>query len=378
VFINSKCRFQFNWFVPVVIIIGIALRYLVAIRGHNFDFDSFLIVSDIVDRGYNVYANTDRYNYGPIWSFVLIMLYRLAGKDTLVFRLLLIAFLSIVDMGIFIILRQKKDLVVASLFFLNPISIIITGYHNQFDNFAILLAMSAVLLLKDDIGKSITTRKSLGLVMLGLSLMTKHLFIAFPIWLAIKQRGIFQKIIILLMPIAMFLIGFFPYWDGGRQGIIVNVLQYSSWNNEIFYKLFVPRSVQLVLSSRMVWLFLIIIFAFILQQKNAFDSLLAYTCLLVVASPAIANQYLAIVVPYIAANVNIFSVTFAIVGSWYLFIDINGLHFLYLKYILDIGQNVYFAFLISLLLMCFIWSIWKEMLISLLKRMWIGLQAQLE
>jgi hypothetical protein len=38
----------------MVIVFGIGLRFVVALRGHNFDFDSYLVVRDIVKHGFTM------------------------------------------------------------------------------------------------------------------------------------------------------------------------------------------------------------------------------------------------------------------------------------------------------------------------------------
>jgi len=368
---------QSRYFMLIAIVLGISFRFLVATMGHNYDFDSFLIVADIVDRGGNVYASTARYNYGPVWSYILKFIYHLALKDKVVLRYLLVTFLSLVDVGIFVILWQKRGKAVAYLFFLNPISIIITGYHSQFDNLAILLAMFSVILLGDDFNKPITNRKFLGLSTLGLSLATKHIFFVFPFWLAVKQKGALRKIMTLLVPACIFLLSFATYWNAGKQGIIKHVFLYHSWNNEYFYKWFVPMSVQLVLTSRMAWISLLIIFAFILRRKSGFESLLVYTCVLVAASPAITNQYLAVAVPFVAANLNPFALMYTAIGTWYLLLDSNGLHISELQRFAEISRNGYYAVLVSLLSLALIWSIWREQLTMLMKRIFFETKVQL-
>ena len=151
-----------NWLFFVVVIAGIALRLLVATCGHNYDMDSSRIAADIVDRGGNVYAGTERYNYGPIWFHILHALNLLAGHNETAFRYLVTGFLSLVDVGIFSILWRKFGKLAASLFFLNPVSVIITGYDCQFDNCAILLGLLAALLVGDEFDKPISGRKFLG------------------------------------------------------------------------------------------------------------------------------------------------------------------------------------------------------------------------
>ena len=58
---------------------GLLLRILMAILGHNFDLESYEIVADIILEGKSVYANTTRYNYGPIWAYILAALKLLAS-----------------------------------------------------------------------------------------------------------------------------------------------------------------------------------------------------------------------------------------------------------------------------------------------------------
>jgi len=178
--------------------------------GHNYDMESWYVVADISWHGGNVYAETDRYNYGPVWSLILQALDLLAGHRHEVLRYLIAGFLSLADLGIFLLLCRLVNPLAGVLFFLNPVSILISGYHSQFDNVAILLGLWSVQLLGDDFSRPMNRRKLLGLLVLSLSLMTKHLLFAFPLWLAVKQKGLAQKAIVLLLPVLCFLLSFAP------------------------------------------------------------------------------------------------------------------------------------------------------------------------
>jgi uncharacterized protein Usg len=351
---------KLGWLFWAVMIAGIVARLLMAMCGHNYDTVSCWIVSQIVERGGNVYAETSRYNYGPVWFHVLHALNRLAGHDQDVFRYLLAGFLSLVDAGIFYILWRKYGRVAACLFFFNPISVIITGYQSQFDNLAVLLGLLAAWLVGDEFDRPLNRRKLLGLFVLGLSLTTKHLFFAFPFWLAVKQKGIWHKAGIILLPVGLFLLSFVPYWSGGRAGIIHNVFMYQSLNNEFFYNLFVPLSLQQMYSSRDIWYLLLIVFAFVWRRKNTFESLLLYTAVLVTASPAVANQYLAIPVPFVATHINIFTLLYTAFGTLHLLVDGNGL---YITGITGICADI----AISMLCLGLIWLIGRQVLMDLLK-----------
>ena len=370
-----KTFFNSNWGIVIILAVGFALRLLAAARGHNFDFESFALAADISSSGGNVYASTTRYNYGPVWFLVLHALNLLSFKDPQVLRFTMAGFLSLVDVGIFFVLLRRLGMKVACLFYLNPISIIITGYHTQFGNFALLVGMLAVIIFGDDKEARLSRRKILGLLVLGLSLAVKHILFLFPLWLAARQKGLLNKAAVLLVPTAVFALSFLPYWNEGKQGIIQNVLLYSSKNNEYFYRLYVPQSLQYLISSRMVWVMLLGFFAFFFRKRGAFESLLFYTSILVWASPSIANQYLAIPLSFTAAYFNPFNIAYTAVGTWYLFIDKNGLH---LPLVGDpVRQGVYYAILVSLLCLGFITAVWSDPLRDIYKKVVREIRVQL-
>jgi len=203
-----------NWLFFAVIVVGIAARLLVATRGHDPDMDSWQTVAKLVEQGKNVYASTNVYNFAPGWLLILHVLDMLAGHNPVVFRYFVAGFLSLGDVGIFVILWHRFGKLASCWFLLNPISVIISGYQNNFDNLAILLGLVAVLLMGDDFERFVNRRKLLGLFILGLSLVVKHVFFAFPFWLAVKQKGLWQKLLVVLIPVSVFAMSFVPYWPG--------------------------------------------------------------------------------------------------------------------------------------------------------------------
>lgn len=351
----------------LVVMVGFAARLWIATFGNNYDLESYKVVSDIADHGGNVYASTDRYNYGPIWFYVLHGLQLLAGHNETVFRYLVSGFLSLVDAGIFFVLWRKYGKVAAVYFFLNPISIIITGYHSQFDNLAVLLGLWSVLLVKDEFDQPIGRRKFWGLVVLGLSLTTKHVLFAFPFWLAVKQKGMRQKLWVILIPVSIFALSFVPYWHAGSQGIIQNVFRYQSPHHHYtyFYNLFVPALMKTMLDSRTAWYFALAIFAFVCKQKNAIESLLFYTCVVVATSPATANQYLAIPVAFAVTHVNPFTIMYTVTGMLHLLVDDDGLHLTGPFFGQFTGNSQ-----TPIIMLCFglIWAAWRENLIAWLRK----------
>jgi hypothetical protein len=294
-----------------------------------------------------------------------------------IFRYTIAGLLSLVDVGIFVILLRKIGRLAAYAFFLNPIAIIITGYHSQFDNLALLVGLLSVLLMGDDFEKPLNVRKLIGLAVLGLSLATKHILFAFPLWLAVKQKGLLRKAAVVLVPTTVFVAGFVPYWFTGKEGILRNVFAYESMDFQVFYRLFVPRFFQGLASATVVWLFMLVFFAFVFRTRRALPSLLLYTCVLVVASPAMANQYLAIVVPFISSYANLFFVAYTIIGTWHLLIDGAGFNILSLESSTSI-RWIHYSLLISLLWFGFIWLVWRQRILDGLRKVVAEVKMQLE
>jgi hypothetical protein len=369
---TDKNNFQQGWLLFLVIIAGLVARMEMATLGHNYDMASYRIVVGILDQGGSVYAGTERYNYGPVWFLILHGLDVLAGHNETIFRYLVAVFLSLVDIGICLLLWRNFGYLAACLFFLNPISIIITGFQNQFDNLAILLGMAAVLMMGDDFDRPVDRRKLGGLAILGFSLMTKHLFFAFPFWLAVKQKGVLQKVIVVLTPVVVFLAGFIPYWHGGSQGIIQNVFHYHSMTNEYFYKIFVPMCLQNIFSSRTVWFACLAVFAFVHRRKKAVEFLLAYTCVLVATSPAIVNQYLAIPIAFAATRRNVLTALYTILGTWVLAVHRDGLHMLGLLPQISPGIPV------GALCLAMLWAAWPQEIITASRALYAWCVAEIK
>lgn len=352
---------KLNWLFWAVVIAGVAARLLVATCGHNYDLDSWQLVAGMADRGENVYAGTERYNFAPGWFLILHGLNLLSGHNPAVFRYAVAGFLSLADAGIFFFLWRRFGRLAGCWFLLNPISIIITGYQCNFDNVAIGLGLLAMGLMGDEFDRPVNRRKLLGLFVLGLSLVIKHVFFAFPFWLAVKQKGGLQKLVVILIPVLIFALSFVPYWHAGSQGIIQNVFRYRSFTNEFFYRLFLPQLVQYMFGSPAIWFFLLVIFAFICRHKNAVEFLLFYTGVLVAASPANINEYLAIPGAFVATHLNAFNILYTAVGTLHLLVDPNGFHWT------GLSRTNFIDLAICLLCLGLVWATWHQRIAAWLK-----------
>ena len=288
----------------VLIACGIFLRFLVMACGHNYDWESYCIVGEIAGNFRNVYAETSRYNYGFIFFCIQGLLYRIAqikaSSFELIYRILMVSTLTLADLGITFYVANRYNLRKALLFFLNPVSIMITGYHNQFDNIAILLALLTIVFYNEE---EKFNKKDIGfLVTFTLCLITKHILFLIPVFLLLRKALPWKKkIVYSCVPPFLFLMSFVPFAIGNNaalQGIINNVFLYRSHNNApllsgIYELINFPSGPRIF-----VYAGLMIAVAFLTREYSYEKQIMLYFISMVAFSSAIANQYL--VIPMVA------------------------------------------------------------------------------
>jgi hypothetical protein len=217
----------------LIFVLTLVLRVAIAAQfPGNFDSQSFLLVGDAVLAGQNVYGVTDRYNYSPLWSYIVAALWRIALPNASLFVLLLGLFAISVDVvTAIVLLRLARDRLgfspdrarhAALLFFANPVSVAVSCGHGQFDGLAILFLLAAI-------SAALSPREREGkrqvVFWLSLSLLVKHIA-AFHPFLFLRsrhRRGL--SLAGLVIPYALFLLSFLPFLSG-KAGIVANVFLY--------------------------------------------------------------------------------------------------------------------------------------------------------
>lgn len=331
-----------NHFFFLLALLAVSLRLLISLKGANWDMGSYLIVSDIVLKGENIYQSTDRYNYGPLWGYILAALKAIGFG----FRYFLSLFLSFVDLGIAFLLFKRNNFSAAVLFLFSPIAIIISGFHSQFDNLAILITFFAVFYADKKNKFNCAEKEYLTITdtlifsgILSLSLITKHIFIFFPIWQFFRIREWKQRLIVLALPAVLFLISFLPYLPEGFEGIKNNVFLYSSKDNAPLYYAFFNRIADMIFTPlhistkylpKILFFGMMILCGYLFRKKSLFDNFIFYLMCVVLFSSAVACQYLAIPVLFTAVYPNFFSILYNVVVFLYFTISYEEL---------DLGMN---------------------------------------
>lgn len=336
-------------------LLSVVAKVAATFFGYNYDYESYEIVADIVRAGGDVYASTPRYNYSPVWSNVIFLLDAFSKSHL---RIAIAVFLGLVDVGIASFLWLFVSRVAAGLFLALPLSLYISGFHGQFDNLAVLAALvaSAVLLRAESDGPESDDRRTLiGAGLLGLSLCIKHIFIFFPIWFLFRPIALRRRLIVLVLPAAIFLMSFAPhvpiraypvlcadirmlvgewrstgsaltertnaeltrqeaYWPGLRApiGIVRNVFLYRSYPFAPLLRIFQsPEKAKEVPGLPFMVLALTVI-GFMCRKKDPIASALVYSAAVVVFSPSMADQYLAIPLAFTCATCSIAGISYSL------------------------------------------------------------------
>ncbi len=301
----------------IALVVGVAARLLSANAGDNFDMESWWIASEASVAGEVVYTRTHRYNYGPVWFWIIGALRDLSaatGADTLHrLHLFMTGFLTMVDLGLAALLYVTITPIAGILFFLNPISLATTGYHIQFDNFAILLGLAAWVLFSRATSAG---RLVVAALIFGLSLATKHIFFLFLGWLPFLTtvRSTAARCLFGAIALAIFFGSFSPWLNDPEAwtGIQANVFGYHSTEGHSLTSHlahFVPW-----VPARTLFMALALVAGALLSRPKRLhkDAPLLYLVALTALSSGMARNYLAI--PLVA----IFAFGFTVSGAAYL------------------------------------------------------------
>ncbi len=320
-----------------IILIGTSLRIAISLYGYNVDMEYWRLYADVKKFNGPIYETG--MNYAPTWSYILHFLDQIPfflenEIQSLRFKVMLL--LTLGDLAIFFIVLKIHSLKISSLFFLNPISIFITGYHSQFDNLAILVGLVSILLFEK-------YKKKLGFIffsiLMGISLTIKHTLIVFPIWIAIKEKKFLKKIIIVAVPLFIFFMSFILF-DNSYNIIFDYILGYVGSNeNAAFWKLFTPLHLGTYIGYKNLFFISLVLLGLFLDKENKIKTFYLYLISVVLLSNHLANQYLAIPVLAIAYFWNRFYLLYTISCCLFFLVDFVALDLVFFQDLIGWTRN---------------------------------------
>ncbi|MBQ7216176.1 MAG: hypothetical protein IJS39_09365 [Synergistaceae bacterium] len=260
-----------------------------------FDSGSF------VAAGKNIYASTKYYNYGPVMSLLLGAIARISScfaNNRLVFKLLYISLLTVSDFMTALLVSRKAGRFWGAVFFLNPISIHVAASRHQFDSLAFMFAAYGAYFLEETSRQEkFSGRDIAGILMLSMSMITKHFMTAFPAWILMNRNiNARKKFMYAFVPAVLFLMSFVPYLPEGWQGIRDNVFLYRSAKNFPLAALGVMKHLEIAPAwlegaSFLIFGVLILLYGYIFRREDIYDSFLLYSVSVVCFASGIYYQY---------------------------------------------------------------------------------------
>jgi hypothetical protein len=221
--------------VALALLAGLALRVALALLvPPNYDQASWAEAAAIAARGGNLYLETERYNYAPVWGQLLGGLGRMARAGDLPLFVVVRLFLTLCDLvNAFLVARLAAGAGAAFptgallLYWLSPVSVLLASVHGQFETLAALpLLFASALLLRAERRPPLLLLWALA----TLALVTKHLLVfsvlVFFAYLAATAGG---ALLLFALSAGAFAFSFVPYLPEGLSGIVRGVLLYRSY-----------------------------------------------------------------------------------------------------------------------------------------------------
>ena len=350
--INNLKNFRFQ--IGLSLLIRISLIFI----GNGGDFYNYARTAYIKQEYFSHYGVMRQYNYGPLVAEVVSLFWKISDFtqsriiDTtlfefpfsypvsfesvniqigLNFKLLLMMFIFLFDLLILYLLNDLYNSKLASFWILNPYSILISSFWLREDSILIAFILLFIYFYNRD-------RTGLALLFLSLSIITKHLFIFFPIWLLFKNL---KKNLVYISSYIFFAISFIPYIlrfsnkdlpvghslnDIGIYGIFNDVIKYRASNQYPLLSLlsFININSYKIWGSLFFYLAVLLV-GFYFRNQSSENSVLIYLLCIVAFTPGFQGNYLLyVLIPIYLYNKNIailisayFSIIIFRVGNYY-------------------------------------------------------------
>lgn len=296
-----------------IIILGITLRLLLATTAStNFDMHIFMTDAQFFLEGkYNIYFYNWNHTYSPAIFYIAGFLGII--NKTFVFlpypflQRAYISFIDVLTLFVLIAIAKKQNISptrTAVFFFLNPVTILLSGYHAQFDNNAVFFLLLAVWLQFYSNFKQ-TKWKIISWFLLTIGFIIKHItpFQVFLVELSFfKKNSILKGSLLFILTLVAFLSTILPFANNSESQFVIKeyVLGYqgqstiSGVTGIIRYFCVTCQVFDIRFYALYKYIFLIggMVFSlFLIRKKNLLLSLLVSFLFFLTFSSAHAPQY---------------------------------------------------------------------------------------
>jgi len=235
VFGNSANQLRQGILFILILLLGFVLRVYLATGSYNVDLKWFIVASELFQKNIiQFYGHLPSYIYPPLWYFVCGLLGTIAQAiGGVSFEFVERVFLSFVDLallgGLLKLARRRglSPLWTTALFFLNPVSIILTGHHGQFDAVPLLFVVWAIVVLENTKRRRAANQIT-AFVLLTTALLFKQsiLFQVFTVFLAFHKNR-FVGIVLTIFSVIFLGLSFVPFLPDAMTVITSTANQYA-------------------------------------------------------------------------------------------------------------------------------------------------------
>ncbi len=287
------------------------------------DIESYVIQANALIHGQNVYLATTRYPYPPVWVWVTAATLQVSNLWHLPFDRLIKLPMLISDLGmVYLLYRYAAQrvgdsllaLIPATLYAVNPIALMISAGHGQFDSLVLVFVLWALVVR----GRDQDQQSILAALLLGVAIALKGypvLVLPYLIWTAPPSRKIwtaFFACLPLVFSLTIYTIGY-----GFAMPMITRILGYGSTNDFGWYFL-LPQSPTFALLSSLGRVAILVLALCVPGMALRHRPAAAVTLIFAVfyaLTFAMSVQYLLWIVPFIVAAYPLWSLAFTTTGT---------------------------------------------------------------
>lgn len=307
-------------YLKLIIGIGFCIRIFFVFASSfvtNFDLESYTIIGNLTAKGISVYPSPAliRYPYPPFFIYLEALAHIIRPYDIIFLKFVF----SLFDVGIiYLIFLLTKKVRMTLMYAINPISILITCVHGQFDAIPLFFLLLACYLFEKK--KEI---KSIGIFSLAIAVKAWPVFFIAPF-----VRCLQKKSYMLLLPVIS-LLGIILYAILFHTNVItiINVIRsyravYGIFGTGFLLKTLIPLHGPTTITIFIyIFLALFFIYSLFLKRKTLRKELTELILLFFTATPVFGIQWLMWLVPFLVMEKVRYAKLFFVVTTIYLLIN---------------------------------------------------------
>jgi hypothetical protein len=267
---------------------------------NNYDLQSYLQVGDLTLKGINIYSNVANSHHPYLPFFLYIEAFAFYFKKYGVDPILIIKSINIIfDLAItqLVYLLSKKNVKTTFLYVINPVTILITTLHGQFDVIPTFFVLLTVYLLKKKKGL-------FSILSFSFAILTKTWPVLFVIPIIRKLKSIFNFDFLLII-----LLGFFPvlftivysfYFKSSIFDIGKTLMSYQGiWGLWGPWELLKKQRMLFQKLSTLIFIICFFIYSYCNKEKNLIKNILSLLFFFFIFTTNFSIQYFTWIIPFL-------------------------------------------------------------------------------